>query len=282
MATTLTKFFAKNNIQIPLDIAEHATRLIVAEHIKNTTATTQKHHLMPKRPVSAYQRWLKDNRKAIADTISSDLVGKDRNHAILQQASKLWAEIKPEALTPYTNAFIADQTRYQKEKLEFLASVGSSVEVPVKRGRGRPKGSKNKPKVSEPLELTKVATDRVAEVAEVAEVSEVAEVATDRDSSSEETPAVEKKKRGRPKGSKNKPKVTNADASTDGDASDASTDADSSSEEAPTPDKKKRGRPKGSKNKPKVTDGSTDADSSSKEANTSEKKFKLVVSKSVE
>ncbi|KNC47401.1 uncharacterized protein AMSG_03835 [Thecamonas trahens ATCC 50062] len=86
---------------------------------------------------------------------------------------------------------------------------------PVKRKRGRPKGSKNKPKTPAPAAATAPRPD------------------------GEGVPV--KRKRGRPKGSKNKPKTPAPAAATapptDGEA---------------VPVKRKRGRPKGSKNKPKT------------------------------
>ena len=82
---------------------------------------------------------------------------------------------------------------------KIIQVISNSTTDPVpsqKRSRGRPKGSKNKPK----------------------------------DTPADPTPS-QKRPRGRPKGSKNKPKDTPAD---------------------PIPSQKRpRGRPKGSKNKPK-------------------------------
>jgi hypothetical protein len=88
----------------------------------------------------------------------------------------------------------------QVKILDLICTDPIPEETPTSpKKRGRPKGSKNKPKT---------------------------------DSPTEDVP-VEKRGRGRPKGSKNKPKT------------------DSPIEEVPV-EKRPRGRPKGSKNKPKT------------------------------
>jgi len=102
-------------------------------------------------------------------------------------------------------------------------SIAVPVEAAPAQKRGRPKGSKNKPKV-------------VAEAA--------APKKRGRPKGSKNKPKVVEvvatapKKRGRPKGSKNKSKTSNGMSASNG---------------AADPAKRKRGRPKGSKNKPKTT-----------------------------
>ena len=107
--------------------------------------------------------------------------------------------------------------------------IDTSDNVPVKkRGRGRPKGSKNKPK------------DGSVEISIT-------------DTISEDGSPIKKRGRGRPKGSKNKPKDGNAIISVQN-----SNHFDMSSSEIEsvvddTTTKRGRGRPKGSKNKIKHT-----------------------------
>lgn len=99
----------------------------------------------------------------------------------------------------------------------------------VKRGRGRPKGSKNKPK-------------------------------TDTDSATTDAPV--KRGRGRPKGSTNKPKAASSTSAAKrgpgrpkGSKNKTTTDAATS--DTPASAKRGRGRPKGSKNKPKAASATT-------------------------
>ena len=100
-----------------------------------------------------------------------------------------------------------------------VTAPDASTATPAKRGPGRPKGSKNKPKVTGAETTT---TETTAPAAEA-----TATVTAD-------TAAPAKRRPGRPKGSKNKPKVISPEAAT------------------AAPAKRGPGRPKGSKNKPKV------------------------------
>jgi len=97
-----------------------------------------------------------------------------------------------------------------------------------KKRRGRPPGSKNKPKF--PVAVPEVATDIVEPEEAIAIAEEVVE--------SSEVPV--KRGRGRPKGSKNKPKPPSEEGA---EPADPPPPVD--------PTKPRRGRPKGSKNKPK-------------------------------
>lgn len=99
-----------------------------------------------------------------------------------------------------------------KPKTAAATSATKTEDQPVKRGRGRPKGSKNKHKTAE----------NAAPAA------------------SAEQPV--KRGRGRPKGSKNKPKAATVTSAT-------------KTEDQPV--KRGRGRPKGSKNKPKAAETTT-------------------------
>ena len=101
-----------------------------------------------------------------------------------------------------------------------VTAPDASTATPAKRGPGRPKGSKNKPKVTGAETTT---TETTAPAAEA-----TATVTAD-------TAAPAKRRPGRPKGSKNKPKVISPEAAT------------------AAPAKRGPGRPKGSKNKPKET-----------------------------
>lgn len=94
---------------------------------------------------------------------------------------QMHANIQPEAPAPSSTSvplplFDVDQPPAQ-QTVSYDAEVQEPVQEPVKRKRGRPKGSKNKPKA-----------EAVA-------------------SQSYDQPAAIKRKRGRPKGSKNKPKL---------------------------------------------------------------------------
>ena len=240
MSITLAQFLKNHNMSIPEEVAQTANILIVTKPSDFKQSVSR-----PKRPISAYQRWLKDNRLNIGkivdsnnDFSQSDTPGKQRNHAILRKASKMWNSISAEELAPYTEAFLEDQQRYQLEKKELITSSPVSVEVPIKKPRGRPKGSKNKPKEDKPASDMMQTADIVSEKSEF------------------EAPV--KKPRGRPKGSKNKPKEDKPPSDDE-----QTTDEESEKSEPESPVKKPRGRPKGSKNKPKE-DKSPSDDGSSK------------------
>lgn len=123
----------------------------------------------------------------------------------------------------------AERKGFKGQMVADHPTTTSQAEQPVKRGRGRPKGSKNKPKLPETV-------------------------------NGQPTAEAAPKRRGRPPGSKNKPKTLTADGGTINVTAVGSAVAHAVQTALASvlglPIPKRRGRPPGSKNKPKVENGS--------------------------
>ena len=112
----------------------------------------------PKRPQSGYFLYLNSNRENITKLINSELTekgqgllaGKARVTEVTKRAGVLWAELNEETKKPYLDQALELKEKYDIDIYNWKTGSNNSV-VPEstdtpKRGRGRPKGSKNKPK----------------------------------------------------------------------------------------------------------------------------------------
>ena len=169
----------------------------------------------------------------------------------------------------------ARKARASKQATGVTEVVAESAPEQVKRGRGRPKGSLNKPKVIE-AQAVAVPAQEQPKVRKARASKQTAEVT---EAVAETAPGQVKRGRGRPKGSLNKPKAVEAQAvavpaqeqpkvrkarASKQVVSEAVTEA--VAETAPGQVKRSRGRPKGSLNKPKVVEAEAIADTAQPKA----------------
>jgi len=112
----------------------------------------------PKRPQSGYFLYLNSNRENITKILNSErtemgqglLEGKARVTEVTKRAGVMWAGLDEETKKPYLDQAIELKEKYDIDIYNWKTGSNNSVvpestETP-KRGRGRPKGSKNKPK----------------------------------------------------------------------------------------------------------------------------------------
>lgn len=123
----------------------------------------------PKRPQSGYFLFLNDNRESITETLNSErkeewlkenslesisegdepwaLQGKDKVTLVTKRAGDMWKnQMSDDEKQPYLEKAATLKQEYDMKKQDMSnSSINDEPEVPkVKRGRGRPKGSKNK------------------------------------------------------------------------------------------------------------------------------------------
>jgi len=77
----------------------------------------------PKRALSAYLRWLKENRSQIKESLGEG----HKPTEVMSEAGKLWKALDASKKTPFEEAFKVDQARYKAEMAEYkpVASVDS-------------------------------------------------------------------------------------------------------------------------------------------------------------